>query len=418
MSVRASRLMDPVEALTLAGDGAHLVSSPGCGAPISLLHAVNKEAAGHNWSLSSGLLLGDYPFLDAVRAGHLFYRTWHVMAPVAELVAEGIAEFVPARASRIAALLEARGVDVAMVRVTPPDRHGYHSLGPSAGYSLDALRLAGVRIGEVDPDLPWTFGNTTVHESVFDALVDTADETPQYSSAKPSEISDRIAQHIVDLLPKDLTLQIGIGSIPEAVVNRLGDAGLGEVRFTGMATDEMVELFESGVIPAAGDQPSILSPELMGTRRLMRFADRNPALAVHPSSTAHNAAVLGRTPRLVSINTAIEVDINGQVNSEVLRGRQISGVGGSLDFVDAAGRSAGGLRVIALPSATPDGSHSRIVDAVATVTIPRSMVDAVVTEYGVARLDGRSVAERRQALIAIAHPQHREALASAAEAEL
>ena len=179
-----------------------------------------------------------------------------------------------------------------------------------------------------DPDLPWTFGNTTVHDSIFDALIDTADEAPQYGSAKPSTVSNRIAEHIVDLLPRNPTLQIGIGSIPEAVVNALADADLGEVRFTGMATDEMVELFERGVIPADGDVPAILSPELMGTQRLMRFADHNPALAVYPSSRAHNAAVLGRTPRLVSINTAIEVDVSGQVNSEVLRGRQISGVGG------------------------------------------------------------------------------------------
>jgi len=275
--------------------------------------------------------------------------------------------------------------------------------------------LARVRIGEVDPDLPWTFGNTTVHDSIFDALIDTADEAPRYSSAKPSSVSNCIAEHIVGLLPRNPTLQIGIGSIPEAVVNSLADADLGQVRFTGMATDEMVELFERGVIPVDGDAPAILSPELMGSQRLMRFADRNPALAVYPSSTAHNAAVLGRTPRLVSINTAIEVDISGQVNSEVLRGRQISGVGGSLDFVDAASRSAGGLRVIALPSATPDASRSRIVPAVTTVTIPRSMVDAVVTEYGVARLDGCSATERAQALISIAHPEHRQALAAAVE---
>jgi 4-hydroxybutyrate CoA-transferase len=415
MSGVTAPTMDPVDALALAGDGAHLVAAPGCGAPTTLLTAVNKEAAGRNWTLSSGLLLGDYPFLDAVRAGDLRYRTWHVMAPVADLVAEGVAAFLPARASRIAAMLQACGVDVALVRVTPLDRHGYRSLGPSAGYSLDALRLARVRIGEVDPDLPWTFGNTTVHDSIFDALIDTADEAPRYSSAKPSSVSNCIAEHIVGLLPRNPTLQIGIGSIPEAVVNSLADADLGQVRFTGMATDEMVELFERGVIPVDGDAPAILSPELMGSQRLMRFADRNPALAVYPSSTAHNAAVLGRTPRLVSINTAIEVDISGQVNSEVLRGRQISGVGGSLDFVDAASRSAGGLRVIALPSATPDASRSRIVPAVTTVTIPRSMVDAVVTEYGVARLDGCSATERAQALISIAHPEHRQALAAAVE---
>jgi acyl-CoA hydrolase len=401
--------MEPADALMLAGDGAHLVAAPGCGAPTTLLQALSKEAHGRDWTLSSGLLLGDYPFLDAVRAGDLQYCTWHVMAPIADLIADGVAKFVPTRASRIAALLEAWGVDVALVRITPPDRHGYCSLGPSAGYNLDALRLARVRIGEIDPDLPWTLGNTTVHESLFDALIDTAEQTPQYQSAQPSEISNRIAEHIVNLLPEHPTLQIGIGSIPEAVVNSLAGANLGTVRFTGMATDEMVNLFDQGVIPVDGDQPAILSPELMGTTRLMRFADRNPAVAVHPSATSHNAGILSRTARLVSINTAVEVDINGQVNSEVLRGRQISGVGGSLDFVDAAGRSPGGLRMIALPSATPKG-FSRIVGSVAAVTIPRSMVDVVVTEYGVARLDGRSLAERRQALIEIAHPDHRHAL--------
>ena len=416
MSRTAARTLDPFAALALAGDGAHLVATPGCGAPTTLLNAVNKEAPGRGWILSSGLLLGEYPFLGAVRAGDLRYRTWHVMAPVSDLVADGVAGFVPARASRVAALLEAHRVDVALVRVTPPDRHGYCSLGPSAGYGLDALRLAGVRIGEVDPDLPWTFGNTTVHESMFDALVDTADPTPQYVSAKSSPISGQIAAFILELLPKHPTLQIGIGAIPEAVVHSLGDAELGNVRFAGMATDEMVDLFERGVIPAVGDGPPIISPELMGSQRLMRFADRNPAVAVYPSSTAHNAAILGRTPRFVSVNTAIEVDLSGQVNSEVLRGRQISGVGGSLDFVDAAARSAGGLRVIALPSATPDGSRSRIVNSISAVTIPRSIVDAVVTEYGVARLDGLTTAERVDALIAIAHPNHRDSLAHQAGA--
>jgi acyl-CoA hydrolase len=260
-----------------------------------------------------------------------------------------------------------------------------------------------------------------VHQSVFDALVETADATPRYESAKPDVISNRIAAQVLSLLPYNPTLQIGIGSIPEAVVSSLGAADLGAVRFAGMATDEMVDLFECGVIAPAVDDSPIMSPELMGTERLMQFADDNPTVGVYPSSRAHDAAFLGRIERLVSVNTAIEVDLSGQVNSETIRGRQVSGVGGSLDFVDAASRSPGGLRVIALPAATADGAHSKIVGAIGargTVTMPRSMVDAVVTEYGVARLEGLTTVERSEALIAIAHPDHRAALTEHVGAQL
>ncbi|OXR46982.1 Succinyl-CoA:coenzyme A transferase [Nocardia cerradoensis] len=412
--------MDAASALALVGDGAHIVAGPGCGAPTTLLRAVNKQAPGRGWTLDSGMLLGDYPFLDVVRSGDLRYRTWHVMAPVRELVADGVVGYVPIRASRVAGLLAAHGVGAALVRVTPPDRHGYCSLGPSAGYGLDALRLAGMRIGEVDPDLPRTHGGTTVHRSVFDALVETEDPTPRYESAKPDAISKQIAAHILGLLPRDPTLQIGIGSIPEAVVSSLATADVGRVRFAGMATDEMVDLFERGIIAPEVDESPITSPELMGTERLMRFADGNPAVSVYPSSRAHDAALLGRIERFVSINTAIEVDLSGQVNSEMIRGRQVSGVGGSLDFVDAASRSPGGLRVIALPAATANGVHPKIVGAIGasgTVTMPRSMVDAVVTEYGVAVLEGLTSVERSEALIAISHPQHRAALTEYAGAQ-
>jgi acyl-CoA hydrolase len=406
--------VDGVDALSLIPPHAHLVAGPGCGAPLGLLAALEKVAPTRDWTLSSGLILGDYPFLDLVRDGSLIYRTWHVMAPVRSLVADGTVGFVPVRASRLAGLLEARGVDAALVRVTPPDRHGYCSLGPSAGYTLDALRLARIRIGEVDPALPWTHGRTTVPASLFDALVESTEPTPAYTSAAPDAVSRVIADHILGLLPREPTLQIGIGAIPESLVSSLGDTGLGRVRFAGMATDEMVDLAEAGVLDIGGAAPAIVSPELMGSERLMAFSDRNPAVAVHPSSTAHDAVFLGGIERFVSINTAIEIDLSGHVNSEVVKGRQVSGIGGSLDFVDAATRSAGGLRVMALPSTTPDGARSRIVPAIGasgTVTIPRSMVDVVVTEHGVARLDGLTTPERAEALIAIAHPDHRGPLA-------
>ncbi|HVW43629.1 MAG TPA: acetyl-CoA hydrolase/transferase C-terminal domain-containing protein [Amycolatopsis sp.] len=406
--------LDAAEALSVIPPRAHIVAGPGCGAPAGLLSALANVAPGRDWTLSSGLLLGDYPFLDLVRDGALGYRTWHVMGPVRGLVADGTVDFVPVRASRLVGQLAVRGVDAALVRVTPPDRHGYCSVGPSASYSLDAMRLAKIRIGEVDPALPWTQGRTTVPASLFDALIEAEVPTPSYVSATPDASSRRIAEHILKLLPRDPTLQIGIGAIPESVVGSLADAGLGRVRFAGMATDEMVDLAEAGVLDTDGETAAILAPELMGSARLMAFSDRNPMVAVYPSSTAHDAEFLGGFDRFVSINTAIEVDLTGHVNSEVVKARQVSGIGGSLDFIDAATRSVGGLRIIALPSTAAGGAVSRIVPAIGasgTVTIPRSLVDVIVTEYGAARLDGLSTRERADALIAIAHPDHRAALA-------
>lgn len=411
--------IEATDALSVVPLQAHIVAGPGCGAPAGLLSALGKVAPGRFWTLSSGLLLGDYPFLDLVREGSLGYRTWHVMGPVRDLVADGTADFVPVRASRLVEHLAARGVDAALVRVTPPNRHGYCSLGPSASYSADALRLARICIGEVDETLPWTYGGTAVPASLFDALVETDEPTPTYTSSALDEISRRIAEHILTLLPREPTLQIGIGAIPEAVVASLGVADVGKVRFAGMATDEMVDLAEAGILDTGGDTPAILAPELMGSGRLMSFADRNPTVAVHPSTTAHDASFLGGIERFVSINTAIEVDLAGHVNSEVVKGKQVSGIGGSLDFVDAATRSADGLRVIAVPSTAARGTVSRIVPAIGssgTVTIPRSMVDVIVTEYGAARLDGLSTRERAEALIAIAHPDHRAVLTEQAGA--
>jgi acyl-CoA hydrolase len=181
-----------------------------------------------------------------------------------------------------------------------------------------------------------------------------------------------------------------------------------------MGTDAMVDLFDRGLL--ADGRPAIESPDLMGTRKLMAFAHENPVVGVFPSSLAHSPRRLARHERLVSVNSAIEIDLSGQVNSEVVGGRQVSGIGGSLDFVEAATDSAGGMRIVALPSTTRDGSHSRIVarlDLNAAVTIPRAMVDIVVTEHGVARLAGKTIRQRAEALIEVAAPQHRQALGEA-----
>jgi len=413
MSVRRSarKALDRIPA------GAQIVSAPGMGAPTTLLEHMGEASVGHNWTLSSGLLLGSYPFLPAVDAGELHYKTWHVMPPVRDRVASGEVGYVASRASQIAALLERWRVGTALVRVSPPDTAGYCSLGPSVSYGRTSLDSAAIRIAEVDPCVPRTRGDSLVHMSIFDSMVDTEQALPGYAGAAPDATSSAIVAHVLSLLPERPTLQVGIGSIPEALVRSLREADLGPVRFVGMATDDMVDLFEAGVVDrkVVNGTPAILSPDMMCTAKLLEFSHENPAIGMYPSSVSHDAARLGEIERFVSINTAVEIDIFGNVNSEAIGGRQISGAGGSLDYVETATRSAGGFSVIAIPSTSRDGRLSKIVPAVQTVTIPRTMVDYVVTEFGAARLSDLTLQERAEALASIAHPDHRDALREAAK---
>jgi acyl-CoA hydrolase len=257
-----------------------------------------------------------------------------------------------------------------------------------------------------------------VHVSDLDALVESTEPLAVYQAATPNPVSRAIARHILELLPERPLLQLGIGAVPEALVTALGEAGLSDLRFTGMASDGMVELNDRGLLDRRhlDGLPPISAPDLLGTELLMRWADDNPAVGVYPSSFAQNPIALAARDRLISINSAVEVDLAGQVNSERVRGRQISGIGGSLDFFEGASHSRGGMRVIALPATSSDGAISRIVPRLgegSTVTIPSSLVDVVVTEHGVAHLEGMSTKERATALAAIAAPECRDELLGA-----
>lgn len=398
-----------VAALDRIPSGTRIVTPPGMGEPTTLLRALPVVAAGRDWTLNSGLQISDYPFLPAVVAGDLRYETWHVMRPVRDLVADGTVAFIPARASQLPRLFDAWGLGGALVRVGPPDADGLCSLGPSASYHLAAIRAARVAIAEVDPDMPRAHGDALVPVSVFDSLVESEAPIAEYDSASVTPLTAQIAKHILDLLPPNPTIQIGIGAIPESLIHCLTDVDLGTIRFVGLAIDPMVDLFDAGVLRPSqvGPEPAILCPEMQCTRKLLEFMHDNPAIGMYPSTVAHDAAILGRIDRFVSINTALEVDLHGNVNSEIAGGRQISGTGGSIDYNEAAARSAGGIRVIALASSSPNGARSNLVPALRSVTIPRSMVDVVVTEHGAAHLTGLSTNARAEALIEIADPRHR-----------
>lgn len=396
--------------------GAHLVCQPGMGAPSTLLAALGATCQGRAWTLSSGILLDDYPFLPAIDAGELTYRTWHVTPAVAARVADGRVGYVPARASAVPALLDRWGVEVALVRVSPPGQDGMCSLGPSTGYAKAAMTAARTVIAEVDPAVPRTRGDSLVPLSGFACVVDSELPIREYSTAPDTETSRRVAAHVLGLVPRNPTMQIGFGAVSESLLRSLPDAELGRVRFIGMGTDLMVDLFETGVLDRddVAPTPAVCSADLMGTTRLLQFSHENAAISMASSTVVHDPCHLGTLDRFVSVNTALEVDLAANVNTEVRQGRQVSGPGGGPDFVEGAARSAGGLCIVALPAASRDGSRSRIVPRVESVTVPGVAVDAVVTEFGVARLTGLTSRQRSEALIAIAHPEHRDVLAKAA----
>lgn len=402
----------PGEAVLAIPQGAAIVASPGCGTPETLLtHLAAAVDLLGGPTLYSGLQLGAYPFLGAAAEGLLRYRTWHPYGPARAALSPGRVDYVPARASAVPGLLDQWDTSVALVRVSPPDRNGWCSLGPSASYVCHAVERAALVIAEVDPHTPRTTGDSMLHVTQLDVLVDADTPPCEFPAAVRDEVSDRVAAHVLDLLPPEPTLQLGIGAVPEAITAFLAESDAGPVRVVGMANDAMVDLFARGQLRWT-DRPAVCAAELMGTRTLMEFADGNPAIVLRDSRVAHAPRALARIPRLVAVNSAIEVDLAGQVGSELVRARQVSGIGGGADFVEAGFGSDGGLSVIALPSTTPDGRHSRIVRRLGAdvVSLARHTPDAVVTEYGVAWLRGRTEAERAEALAGVAHPAHRDDL--------
>lgn len=395
--------------------GARVVATPGCSTPETLLRELGAHSATRpGITLSAGILLGDLPFLPAVVSGQLAMRSWHVTGPMRSALEQGRIGYVPLRASDVPSHVAA-ATDVLLMRVSPPDGRGYCSFGPSGSYTRAALDAASLVIAEVDGALPRTRGDTTVHVSEIDHLVEADTPTCLYHGAPPTPVSDRIAAHVVELLPRDPTLQFGIGAVPEAVTAALAGADLGRISVVGMGSDRLVPLFERGLLTWVGAEPPVVAVELLGTPDLFELADDNPAVEVVSSTRCHDPRWLATRPRLVSVNSAVAIDLGGQVASDAAGQRVISGVGGSFDFFEGAQWSPGGLRVLALTSMTADGRHSRVVADLgpgASVTIPRHSVDVVVTEHGVARLAGRSLAERADALIAVADPSVRDSLAA------
>lgn len=335
-------------------------------------------------------------------------------------VASGEADYIPVFLSEVPNLFK-RGIlplDVALVQVSPPDRHGYCTLGVSVDVSQAAVETARYVVAQINPNMPRTHGDGNFHVSEIDFGVEVDEPLFELPAPELGETERAIGRNVAELVEDGATLQMGIGAIPDAVLAALtGHQHLGV--HTEMFSEGVIDLFEQGVIDnsrKAKHPGKIVSSFLMGSRRLYDFVDDNPKVIMLGADYVNDTAVIRQNPKVTAINSAIEVDLTGQVVADSIGARMYSGVGGQMDFIRGASLSRGGKPIIALPSTTRRG-ESRIVGFLhegAGVVTTRAHVHYVVTEYGIAYLYGQTLRQRAKALISIAHPDHREALEAAA----
>ncbi|MGH7391115.1 MAG: acetyl-CoA hydrolase/transferase family protein [Candidatus Rokuibacteriota bacterium] len=415
--------MRAFENVTLAGAVGRLAPStkvlmpPGCGEPAALVAEICRQADRlRDLTLIGGIHLGDYPFARP-EAAALRYATWHMSPRLEDARRRGRVTFVPLRYFDLVAAFAPGGAwapDAVLVHCAPPDRHGYLSLGVAVGVALPAARRAPLVIAQVNPRMPRTRGNGGLHRSQVDCWVEVDAPLYEYPPPAITDVERAIGRRVAALVPDGATVQVGVGAIPQAVLEALD--GHRDLALHSLLVDASVTLVERGVVTCAAKslhRGRMDVAEAMGTRRLFDFVHDNPAVNMESSAWVHDPDVVARLDRFVAVNSGLEVDLTGQVTAESLGARQVAGIGGQFDFVLGASRSRGGAAIVALPSTGRDGAASRIVARLgpgAAVTAPRFLVDRVVTEHGAAELRGHDERERAAALIAVAHPRFREEL--------
>ncbi|MBI3824445.1 MAG: 4-hydroxybutyrate CoA-transferase [Candidatus Rokubacteria bacterium] len=397
--------------------GMKVLLPPGCGEPRALVGEICRQADRlRDLTLLHGVHLGDYPFARPETAA-LRVATWHMSPRLDDGRRRGRVQFVPIRYFDLLTEFVAGGAwapDCVLVHCAPPDARGWLSLGVSVSVSLPAARRAPLVIAQVNPRMPRTRGNAWLHASQIDVRVDVDEPLYEYPAPVVRDTERAIGRAVAGVIPDGATVQVGVGAIPQAVLEALGDHR--DLGLHSLLVDAGVTLVERGVVTNAKRlHPGRMDiAEVMGTRRVVDFVHDNGAVNMEPATLTHDPEVVARLDRFVAVNSALEVDLTGQVTAESLGMRQVAGIGGQFDFALGASRSRGGVSVIALPSTGGrEGAASRIVRHLAAgsaVTTPRFVADCVVTEHGVARLRGRGERERAAALIAVAHPRVREEL--------
>jgi 4-hydroxybutyrate CoA-transferase len=402
------------EAIREIPDGANVVFQGGAIEFAEVAAAFRSEVDRfRNLTVWSGYSFGRYPYLERGLGVNFRYATWQAAPQIRSLFAEGRADFVPIRFGQVHRVVARGGLirpDVVIVQTSPPHR-GRVCLGVSVSLYQDLIRSAGMVIAEMNAHMPWTAGDSRVPIERIHFAVESQAPLGEYAPPPASERDRTIVDHVLDLVPDGAWVQLGVGSVPDRVLARLAEKR-GINLMSGMCSGGLRRFVED-----ARHTPKVTTGELAGDRAFYEWCGRTRLVRMATTRVTHDVARLAALPRFVSVNSTVEVDLQGQANGETIGPVQISGVGGSQDYVDAAALSRGGISILAFPSTTDDGKRSRIVSRIAAgaaVTTPRYAIDAVVTEHGVARLKAKSLRARAEALIAIAHPDFRAALAASA----
>lgn len=406
-------LRPAAEALTIVQSGQRVYTHMGAAAPLALLDALCVHADRlRDVEILHCITIGRAPYTELRYQQSFRHNALFIAGNTREAVQQGRGDYIPIFLHEIEDLFSSGAVplDVALMQATPPDRNGWMSLGTDVDISLSAALAARALIIEVNPRLPRTYGDTLLHVSQATSLVEVEHELPEFEQGEVTAVHRAIGARVAALIPDRATLQIGVGGIPEAVLAALKDhRGLGV--HTEMFSDGLIPLIEAGVIDNAHKTMhprKTITSFVMGTRRLYDFLDGNPAVEFYTNRHVNSPVVIAQNTRMAAVNSALEVDLSGQVCSDSIGSVPYSGVGGQVDFMRGAAHSPGGVPIIALQSTAKHGTLSRIVPRLkpgAGVVTSRADVHWVVTEHGAVNLHGKNLRQRAEALISIADPQ-------------
>jgi 4-hydroxybutyrate CoA-transferase len=417
------KLQTAEDALACVQSGMRVYIQPGCGEPEALVKALMRKAPHvKNVEVVHLLTLGCADYVAPEMAGRFRHNAFFIGGNVRDAVNEGRADYTPINLSEVESLFEtgAMPLDVALVQLSPPDAHGFCSFGVSVDTTLTAARCAKFVVAQVNDQMPRAYGDSFVHVSRISAFVESSQPLCELPRPVITDLHVAIAKHVAGLIEDGSVVQTGIGGIPDAVLPFLMDRkDLGA--HSELVSDSVIPLIEAGVLTGARKNfkpRKIILGFVLGTKKLFDYIHDNPIFEFHPTAYTNDPGLIARNDKMVAINSALQVDLTGQVCSDSIGSRFYSGIGGQVDFLRGASRSKGGKPIIALPSTAKNGTVSRIAPELtsgAGVVTSRGLIRYVVTEYGAAFLHGKTIRERAKALIEIAHPSFRAQLTEACE---